>query len=146
MSRYQVMQDDVLISVMGTIGRAAVVPKGAEVGIINPRLVLYRVIENVILPRYFQAFLNNPTSQRYFSLAAQGTTMEGLNMGSIGELYVTVPPLHEQQNILDFVCVEDKKIDALSTEAERAIALLKERRAALIAAAVTGQIMCGAGG
>ena len=140
MGRYRVMPGDVLISVMGTIGRAAVVPTAVEPGIINPRLVLYRVVEQLILPRYLQVFLNNPTSQRYFALAAQGTTMEGLNMSSIGELYVAVPPMSEQQKILKFIQFEGKKIDILSAEAARVIALLKERRSALIAAAVTGQI------
>ncbi len=140
MSRYQVRPNDVLISVMGTIGRSAVVPQDAEAGIINPRLVLYRVIERLICPKYLQVFLNNLTSQRYFSLAAQGTTMEGLNMGSIGELHVALPPLHEQQEILQFVQSEGAKLDALSAESDRAVSLLKERRSALIAAAVTGQI------
>lgn len=140
MSRYQVRPNDVLISVMGTIGRSAVVPQDAEAGIINPRLVLYRVIERLICPKYLQTFLNNPTSQRYFSLAAQGTTMEGLNMGSIGELHVALPPLHEQQEILQFVQSEGAKLDALSVESDRAVSLFKERRSALIAAAVTGQI------
>lgn len=48
--------------------------------------------------------------------------------------------MDEQQRICDFLDSELTKIDALRAEAERAIALLKERRAALIAAAVTGQI------
>jgi len=140
MSRYQVKADDVLISVMGTIGRAAVVPSNVEPGIINPRLVLYRVFERLVSPRYLQAFLNNSTSQRYFSLAAQGTTMEGLNMVSIGELQVPLPAFREQATILEFISNENEKADALSTSTERAIALLQERRAALISAAVTGKI------
>lgn len=140
MSRYEVKPDDVLISVMGTIGRAAVVPPQAEAGIINPRLVLYRVMEQLIFPGYFKAFINNPTSQRYFSLAAQGTTMEGLNMGSIGNLYIALPPLQEQQEIMGFLQHEEAKLEMLSAESEHAISLLKERRAALISAAVTGQI------
>ncbi|WCM93165.1 restriction endonuclease subunit S [Acidovorax sp. NCPPB 2350] len=140
MSRYRVKPDDVLISVMGTIGRAAVVPTDAEPGIINPRLVLYRVINDLIFPRYLQCFLNNSTSQRYFSLAAQGTTMEGLNMVTVGELYVALPPLNEQVEILELIRQEELKINQLLAESARAIALLKERRSALIAAAVTGQI------
>ncbi|QDI04292.1 restriction endonuclease subunit S [Xanthomonas cerealis pv. cerealis] len=118
MSRYQVRPNDVLISVMGTIGRSAVVPQDAEAGIINPRLVLYRVIERLICPKYLQVFLNNLTSQRYFSLAAQGTTMEGLNMGSIGELHVALPPLHEQQEILQFVQSEGAKLDLISPDSQ----------------------------
>lgn len=140
MSRYRVSPDDVLISVMGTIGRAAVVPHAVEPGIINPRLVLYRVVKQLVHPRYLQAFLNNRTSQDYFSLAAQGTTMEGLNMTSIGELAVPLPPLSEQARILDFIRAEAEEIDALVGAAEHAVNLLKERRSAIITAAVTGQI------
>lgn len=145
MARYRVKPGDVLVSVMGTIGQAAVVPPDVEPGIINPRLVLYRVNEQLILPRYMQSVLNSSRSQKYFSLAAQGTTMEGLNMTSIGELYVALPPLNEQRELLEFVQREGDRLDALSVEVMRALALLKERRSALIAAAVTGQIdVCGA--
>ncbi|WP_406623817.1 restriction endonuclease subunit S [Acidovorax sp. SDU_ACID1] len=140
MIRYRVEPNDILISVMGTIGRAAVVPPDVEPGIINPRLVLYRVIERLVMPRYLQCFLNNSTSQRYFSLAAQGTTMEGLNMTSIGELYVALPPIPEQMELLQFIQQEEEKLDRLSIESTRAVTLLKERRSALITAAVTGQI------
>jgi type I restriction enzyme S subunit len=140
MSRYRVLPDDVLISVMGTIGRAAVVPADVEPGIINPRLVLYRVREQQISPRYLQAFLNSPTSQEYFSLVALGTTMQGLNMTLIGELEIAVPPLNEQEQISAFIDGESGRIGALRSAVERAIALLKERRSALITSAVTGQV------
>jgi type I restriction enzyme S subunit len=53
---------------------------------------------------------------------------------------VAVPPPAEQRAIAAFLDRECGKIDTLISESERAIALLKERRAALISAAVTGQI------
>jgi type I restriction enzyme S subunit len=140
MNRYQVSAKDILISVMGTIGRAALVPENVEPGIINPRLVLYRAREEIIHSRYLQEFINNPTSQAYFSLAAQGTTMQGLNMTSIGALYVPTPPPDEQLRILEFIDVETKKVRGLAAEVMRGIDLLKERRSALISAAVTGKI------
>ena len=51
-----------------------------------------------------------------------------------------LPRRDEQQAILLHVKTEWQKIDALSARARSAIALLRERRAALIAAAVTGKI------
>ena len=51
-----------------------------------------------------------------------------------------VPPLDEQSEIAAFLERETDKLDALRAEAKRAIDLLKERRSALIAAAVTGKI------
>ena len=50
------------------------------------------------------------------------------------------PPLNEQTQISAFLDAELAKFDTLTSEAQRAIALLQERRTALISAAVTGQI------
>lgn len=65
-----------------------------------------------------------------------------LNIGqsTIRELSVVVPPTHEQTAIISFLDTETAKLDSLKLESERAIALLKERRTALISAAVTGKI------
>ena len=53
---------------------------------------------------------------------------------------IALPPREEQADIETFLDRETAKIDALVAEQERLIALLKERRSALISAAVTGQI------
>ena len=55
-------------------------------------------------------------------------------------LQITVPPVTEQKEIAAFLSAEAVKLRALQTESEISIQLLKERRSALIAAAVTGQI------
>lgn len=56
------------------------------------------------------------------------------------DITVPVPPLPEQRIIVDYINKETSKLDALKQETERTIGLLKERRSALITAAVTGQI------
>jgi type I restriction enzyme S subunit len=56
------------------------------------------------------------------------------------DMPMAAPPLTEQHAIVAHLDRETAKLDALTTEAERAVALLKERRAALISAAVTGKI------
>jgi type I restriction enzyme S subunit len=48
--------------------------------------------------------------------------------------------------IVSYITAETAKLDAMRAATERTIALLKERRAALIAAAVTGQIDVGSAG
>jgi len=53
---------------------------------------------------------------------------------------ITEPPMGEQREIAAFLEDELTKFDTLTAEAQRAIALLQERRIALISAAVTGQI------
>ena len=56
------------------------------------------------------------------------------------DIEVPLPPLSEQSRIVEVVARELERLDVLMSEAERSIGLLKERRIALITAAVTGQI------
>lgn len=59
---------------------------------------------------------------------------------SFKEVRLPLPPLPEQRAIVAYLDSAAEKIDTLVAKAESAIALLKERRTALISAAVTGKI------
>lgn len=56
------------------------------------------------------------------------------------DLKVCLPPLEEQDKTLSMISRETSRIDLLTEKTQRSIDLLKERRAAFITAAVTGQI------
>ncbi|NQZ31709.1 MAG: restriction endonuclease subunit S [Oceanospirillaceae bacterium] len=141
MRRYEVYPNDVLISVMGTVGKVAVVPKSIERGIINPRLVKYKVMENKILPQFVKASILCDVSQSQLLFSAQGSTMDGLNMQILGELPIPHPPgLEEQKEIINEIKRQGDKFDNILSECLVAVELLKERRTALISAAVTGKI------
>jgi type I restriction enzyme S subunit len=75
-------------------------------------------------------------------MTARGTSnsMVKLSQEHIKDWWVPVPPLDEQRAIVDHIARETAKLDAVRAATERTIALLKERRSALIAAAVTGQL------
>ncbi|KWT65084.1 restriction endonuclease subunit S [Comamonas testosteroni] len=69
-----------------------------------------------------------------------GSTKGAITCDQLGRLRVPAPDLNEQEQIVSFLEMEVTKMDKLEADAIRAIALLKERRSALITAAVTGQI------
>lgn len=69
-----------------------------------------------------------------------GSTKGAITCEQLGNLRIPVPELAEQFAIVSFLEREVTKLEKLTTDSERGIALLKERRSALIAAAVTGQI------
>lgn len=73
---------------------------------------------------------------------SQGITWDRLRLYWDGfrDIFMPLPPLAEQDAILEAVQAETAKIDRLHAATEQSITLLKERRGALIAAAVTGQI------
>jgi type I restriction enzyme S subunit len=92
-----------------------------------------------ILGWYFYYFLS--TFLRPVALAGSNTvTMESLRRPLLANFKVAVPPLHEQHCIAAYLDAQTSKIDALVEKAEKLIEVSKERRSALITAAVIGQI------
>ncbi|TXC88067.1 restriction endonuclease subunit S [Paraburkholderia azotifigens] len=89
-----------------------------------------------------------PSFARYFFMAAYDhvrdsgneTSQMNLSVGLIAKFKMTIPPTKEQAGIVSWLDSEVVKLDSLDVEAKCAIALLKERRSALISAAVTGKI------
>lgn len=79
----------------------------------------------------------------FYKVALDGgakSTVDSLRLPVFLNFQMTVPPADEQVLILDFIEMNTVRIDTIISKTERSIELLKERRSALITAAVTGQI------
>lgn len=96
---------------------------------------LGRIDEKFLLRIFEAVYLHLRTESE-----GAGSTKGAITCEQLGNLRIPVPNLAEQIEIAAKIETETTRLDALRAEAEHAIALLKERRAALIAAAVTGQI------
>ena len=84
---------------------------------------------------YLSAFLGP------IALAGSNTvTMESIRRPLLAEFPVALPPVREQGQIVEYLDEQTAKIDELIAEADGIVAVSKERRSALIAAAVTGEI------
>ncbi len=69
-----------------------------------------------------------------------GSTKGAITCDQLGRLCIAAPSIEEQGEIIEFLSHEISKLDGLVSAAESAIDLLKERRSALISAAVTGKV------
>ncbi|HAU9595869.1 TPA: restriction endonuclease subunit S [Escherichia coli] len=72
--------------------------------------------------------------------AMGGGLRQSLKFEDVRRLPVLIPPVDEQSEITNTINARTARIDALVEKTEQSITLLKERRAAFITAAVTGQI------
>ena len=90
--------------------------------------------------RISQLCLASLTTNIRVTEGSGGAIQQHFNVGTALDLLVTWPPKAEQEKIVAFVDHVTSSIDALCGEAETAVALLQERRLALISAAVTGKI------
>ncbi|MGP3442918.1 restriction endonuclease subunit S [Micrococcus sp. TCR-5] len=128
-------------------GSPRLVGSAAIVGQLSRRLVLsdknFRLVpsQNVWV-RYLYRALNSQIyrEQVLRSISGAEGLANNLPLSKLMNFTVPVPPLEEQREIADHLDRETATIDALIAKAERFIELARERRAALITAAVTGQI------
>jgi len=120
---------------MGAMGTARID------GIVSPAYNVYTA-NSRLLPDYVDALVRIPVFAQEVTRYSKGVWSSRLRLYPEGffETWWPVPPLDEQQHIVEHISNETTKIDRLRAATENSIALLKERRAALIAAAVTGQI------
>lgn len=99
-----------------------------------------RILKRV-RPEFVALITGVSYSRRYFTTTANKTTnLASTNKTKLGNLPVLVPPLPEQDAILDF-CKEIKvKYDALISSVSREISALQEMKASLVSDAVAGRI------
>jgi type I restriction enzyme S subunit len=114
-------------------------------GIASPAYNVYTPNKSLD-PAYVDALVRIPVFAEEATRFSKGVWSSRLRLYPEGffEIWMPVPPLEEQLAIVAHIRRETDKLDALQKATERTIRLLKERRAALIAAAVTGEIdVCG---
>ena len=85
-------------------------------------------------------YLAEVLRSRNLNQIASKTAQPLITGTQVADQRVPLPPMNEQYAIAEFIGREMARLDSLEGETERAIILLRERRSALITAAVTGQI------
>jgi len=120
-------------------GDSAIIPDGFGDCIAGFDMVL-RCGEEVV-PKFIQyALLSRYLKEGQIDLEKMRAAQPHLNAEELGSCSLVLPDPFEQAAIAAFLDTETAKLDTLTAEAQRAIALLQERRTALISAAVTGKI------
>ena len=131
LKRYTVRPGDVLITIMGTCGRCAVVPKDVPEAINTKHLCCISLDQSKCLPEFLHAFfLFHPLAQQYLQQTAKGAIMDGLNMAIIKRLPVLVPPIEVQRNFLvrlELLNTSFADMSSQATELDRLAHSLQQR-------------------
>jgi type I restriction enzyme S subunit len=95
---------------------------------------------NRLTNQYLLWFLLSEQFSAWAVLESDRVAMPKINRESLKAVWIALPSVAEQIDIVTALTQETTKLDSLTAEASRLIELLKERRTALISAAVTGKI------
>ena len=137
--RSMIAAGDLVCSIGPSFGKVMVVPSelsGANLTQGTARVAVGRDV----CARFVFWSLRSDTSVAQWESAIGGATFRALNLEPLSNTLMSLPELDEQVSIATFLDRETAKIDALIEEQERLIALLREKRKAVISAAVTGKI------
>lgn len=96
---YEIRPGDVLVTTMGTIGRAAVAPDEVGRAIIDSHLFRMRVNESAVIPAYLCYAINSGLIRAQLKRLSRGSIMDGLNSAVLKQCTLPLPSIAEQRRI-----------------------------------------------
>lgn len=141
LKRYRVYPGDVIITIMGTCGRCAVIPQDIQIAINSKHLCCITLDRTQCLPEYLHAyFLHHPLSLEFLAKRAKGSIMAGLNMGIIQELPVLLPPVEKQRELIWKLQIANSETQRLSAIYQQKLDALDALKKSLLYQAFSGQL------
>jgi len=129
---------DVLFTTEAPLGEVANIDK-TNIALAQ-RVIKFSGEEGVLNNYYLKYFMMSTAFQNSLMIFATGSTALGIKAQRLVYLRKLIPTITEQKEIAEYLDRATHKIDNLTTKSTKAIDLLKEKRTALISAAVTGKI------
>jgi type I restriction enzyme S subunit len=91
-------------------------------------------------PRFFAYIFDSNAHRKQIQTQVKGIKVFSITQGILKDIYSWLPPVHEQDLIVEYLDNECKKISLLKAKQIELIEKLKEYRSSIISHAVTGKI------
>lgn len=113
LSNVELKKNDVLLNITGdSVARCTIVPDKLLPARVNQHVCILRANTEILHPFYLKSFLVNSRMQKIMlSLAQSGGTRAALTKGMIESFDISIPPLNEQNKIVDILSSLDDKIE-----------------------------------
>jgi type I restriction enzyme S subunit len=137
---FRVKEGDLLISASASMGTVCEVGADTIGSIPYTGLIRLSGKTGVMIKPFVRSLVVSDLFITQIDLLKAGATIQHFGPTHLSQMTVPRPPVDEQIEIAAYIENQTIRLDTLTAEATRGIALLKERRSALISAAVTGKI------
>lgn len=137
---YHVITGDILISMMGTVGKCAIIPNGIIPGIMDSHVVKVRLNIDVMSPSFFEFVYDKDYCNVVYGQIQKnrrGSIMDGLNSSVIKDFLIPIPPIIEQNIIVEYLYFKVGQINSLISAKEKQVEDLQQYRSSVISEAVT---------
>lgn len=121
LKRSSIRESDILYSIAGALGRVAIVKKEILPANINQALALIRIkkkLRSKIILQYLSNFLKSDFLIHHINKINVKTAQANLSLNDVGNFFILLPPLPEQQKIADILSTVDEKLDVLREKKE----------------------------
>lgn len=138
LKRYLVYPNDVLVSIMATLGRTAVVPENIPTSINSKHLAAITFNRDLINPYFIAyAFHSHPSIIWQMNSKRKGSIMDGLNTTIIKKVKINLPPITLQNQFAQLV----QKTEALKVQYKTSLQELQNMYGALSQKAFKGELV-----
>ena len=138
MSSSKVMPLDILLNITGgSIGRCCVVPENFLEANVNQHVCIIRA--DKFMPEWIKFFWNSMIGQYSISRLQGSANRESINFEEIGNTFIPIPPIQEQQRIISFLKDKTEQIDSTITTKQEQLETLAKYKQSLIYEYVTGK-------
>ena len=132
---------DILFARSGaTVGKSFIYRPSWGVACFAGYLIRFRCDLRRALPDYLNLYAQSSAYWHQISTGTIQATIQNFSAEKYADIFVPLPPMKLQEEIVATLTRELSRFDALTSQIRSSLTLMKERRAALITAAVTGQI------
>jgi type I restriction enzyme S subunit len=134
--RTALQNGDILISITAELGKIGWIPEGFGEAFINQHTALIRINQEMANSKFIAYLLSSKKMNQVINTLNDAGAKAGLNLPTIKEFKILLPPLYEQQKIAQILSTWDKAIEKL----EALIIAKQKRKNAMMQQLLTGEI------
>ena len=139
--RFKTYPNDLIISCSGTVGKISIISDDDPIGIISQALLILRIDDKKILPKFLSYFLSSHKGHDYLVSESNGTAQVNISQKDIiNKIPIKLPPMDTQKEIVDELEHLNLRFNKIINKVNENINLLEEYKTSLIHHVVTGKI------